>query len=235
MTLVWDRPRRKLNTDRIFFTAMSVAAGVVLFAGFAPSYFLRSAARAPLTLLYQVHGFLFTSWIILLAVQTAFIAARRTDIHRRIGWAGAVLASAVFITGIIVSIETLRRGGGGGDPRRFLSIPLGDILVFGGLVTAAILLRRNAAVHKRLMLLATISLLAAAFGRLLPQIHLAGRTNFFLCTVIAVAILALYDIASRNRVNPATLWGGLAVAGAKPALYAFSATPLWLAFANALN
>lgn len=235
MTLVWDRPARRPHADRTFFTAMSLAAAVVVMAGFSPSYFLRSPTLPPLAPLYQFHGLLFMSWILLFIGQNLLVAGGRTDLHRRLGISGAALAVAVFATGIIVSIETLRRGGGGGDPRRFMSIPLGDILVFGGLVTAAVALRRKTAAHKRLMLLATISLLAAAFGRLLPQLHLAGRVNFFLCTAAAVGVLVLYDIASRRRLHAATLWGGLAVAAFKPALFAFSATPAWLAFANALR
>jgi hypothetical protein len=235
MTLVWDRPARRPDSDRIFFTTMSLAAVGVVLAGFKPSYFLRSSTLPPLTGLYHFHGLLFTSWFILFIIQSALVAGRRTDLHRRLGIVGVILAAAVFITGVIVSIETLRRGGGGADPRRFLSIPLGDIIVFGGLVTAAILVRRNNGAHKRLMLLATISLLAAGFGRLLPQIHMQGLVNFFLCTGIAVAAVIAYDLLSRGRVHPATLSGGLAVAVFKPTLYVFSATPIWLAFANALR
>ncbi len=236
MTLVLDRPvRRRPASDRIFFTSMALAAALIVAAGFASSYFFRSTSLPPLTPLYEIHGLLFTSWIILFIIQSALVAGLRTDIHRRLGIAGAVLAVAVFTAGVVVSIETLRRGGGGGDPRRFFSIPLGDILVFGALAMAAVLLRRNTAAHKRLMLLATISLLAAAFGRILPQIHMQGLTNFFLCTAATVLVVAAYDLASSGRVHPATLSGGLAVAALKPALFVFSATPVWLAFAGALR
>jgi hypothetical protein len=50
-----------------------------------------------------------------------------------LGVAGAFLAAVVFVVGVAVSVETLRRNGGppGGDPRKFFAIPLGDIIVFG--------------------------------------------------------------------------------------------------------
>ena len=235
MTLAWDQPGRRIHSDRIFFTTMAIAAAGVVLAGFAPSYFFRTANLPPLTPLYQLHGFLFTTWIGLFIAQNGLIAAHRTNVHRRVGIAGAVLAALVFVTGTVVSIETLRRGGGGQNPQRFLSIPLGDIIAFGAVVTAGLLLRRNTAAHKRLMLLATISLLAAGFGRGLGQIHMAGMTTFFLCTATFVAVVVAYDLISRGRIHPATLWGGLIVAAFKPALYAFSATPMWMAFANALR
>lgn len=148
------------KTDRLFFTGMALASAVTLFFGFSPSYFLRSATRPELTPLYRLHGALFTAWIALLVAQTALVAGRRTDIHRTVGVAGAVLAAVVFIVGVTVSVETLRRNSPPGiDARFFFAIPLGDIIVFGALVTAAIVQRRWAETHKRLMLLATISLL----------------------------------------------------------------------------
>jgi hypothetical protein len=103
------------------------------------------------------------------------------------------------------------------------------------LVTAGVLLRRKTTAHKRLMLLATISLLAAGFGRGLAQLHMALGPLFFLCTGLFVGIVVVYDIASRGRIHPATVWGGLTVAVFKPLLFAFAATPLWIAFANALR
>src|SRR5262249_4566574 len=111
------------------------------------------------------------------AMQTALVAGRRTDIHRRLGVAGAILAAVVFVFGLAVSVETLRRNGGppGSDPRKFFAIPLGDIIVFGVLVGAAILQRHQRDAHKRLMLLATISFLTAAVGRFLRQLAIGGQ------------------------------------------------------------
>jgi hypothetical protein len=246
MTLVWDRPERQIHSDRIFFTSMAVVSAAVVLAGFAPTYYFRSGSLPPLTLLYQLHGFLFTTWIGLFIAQTGLVASRRTDIHRQLGIAGVVLAAAVFVTGVVVSIETLRRTSltppatdGRPTPQQFLAIPLGDIIAFGLLVTAGVLLRRNTAAHKRLMLLATISLLAAGFGRGLVQLHLIAGPIFFplffLCTAVFVGMVAVYDFASRGHIHPATVWGGLAVAAFKPALFAFAATPLWTAFASVLR
>jgi hypothetical protein len=243
MTLVWDQPGRRIHSDRIFFTTMAVVSAVIVLAGFAPTYYFRGGSLPPLTVLYQLHGFLFTSWIGLFIAQTGLVAGHRTDIHRRLGIAGATLAVAVFITGVMVSIETLRRtsltaavtADGRPTPQQFLAIPLGDIIAFGMLVTAGVLLRRKTSAHKRLMLLATISLLAAGIGRGLAQLHMVLGPLFFLCTALLVGIVVVYDLASRGRIHPATVWGGLTVAVFKPALFAFAATPVWVAFANALR
>ena len=83
------------KTDRLFFTGMALASALTLFFGFLPSYFHRSAELSSLTLLYQMHGAVFTAWIALLVAQTALVAAHRTDIHRTLGVAGSCLGGRV--------------------------------------------------------------------------------------------------------------------------------------------
>ncbi len=216
---------------------MAIASLLAVVVGFAPTYFVRSSTLPPLSAFYQLHGLVFMSWILLFITQTALVAAHRTKIYRRLGFAGAVLALGVFIVGVTVSIETLRRGGGTqfGEPREFLSIPLGDMIAFAVLVAAAVALRRRPDAHKRLMLLATISILTAAVARFLAQINVSGTAAMFLGTDLFVLALILYDFASRGHVHPASLWGGAMVVVFKPLLFAVSGTSAWLAFADTLR
>ena len=225
------------QTDRIFFGGMAWASLLTLLVGFAPTYFVRSSALPALSPFYHLHGALFTSWIVLFVVQTVLVARRRTDIHRRLGVAGAVLAFAVFVMGVAVAVETLRRGGGThiAEPVAFLAIPLGDVITFAILVAAAVAYRRRTDAHKRLMLLATISVLTAAVARGLAQVNAGGPMGLFLGTDIFVLALILYDYASRGQVHPASLWGGLLIIVFKPLLFAASSTSAWLAFANTLR
>jgi FtsH-binding integral membrane protein len=237
MSMTIERQSVRATADRVFFTSMALASALAVLLGFSPSYFLRSAELPALTLLYQAHGALFTAWICLLIVQTALVAGHRTDLHRRLGVAGAFLAAAVFIAGVTVSVETLTRDGGipGMDPRAFFALPLSDIFVFGTMVTVALVKRRQPDLHKRLMLLATISLLTAAVARFLVQLGLGGPIGLFLATDLFVLALVIYDVLARGRVHPATLWGGAAVVIFKPVFVAIGFTPPWLAFADLLR
>jgi hypothetical protein len=94
MSIAIGRPVIR-KTDRLFFSEMALASAVILFLGFLPSYFHRSAELPPLTPLYQLHGAVFTAWIVLLV-------AHRSDIHRPSGRfnnelrTGGVLAFAAF-------------------------------------------------------------------------------------------------------------------------------------------
>ena len=69
-----EKPR-----ERLFFGKMAIALGAVVFAGFAPTYYLRSSFGSPdLTLPLLIHGFASTTWMVLLVVQSLLIAANRT-------------------------------------------------------------------------------------------------------------------------------------------------------------
>jgi len=80
---------------------MSIAVVVTVFAGFAPTYYLRPRfTTTPLMPLLHLHGLVFTSWIALFLIQTTLVAAHRTDIHRRLGIAGGVIATLVVMVGV---------------------------------------------------------------------------------------------------------------------------------------
>src|SRR5579875_3324083 len=81
------------SIDHRFYLAMSVAVAITVFAGFAKSFYLRSYfQRPPLHLVTGIHGLLNTGWILLFVVQNALITTGRPALHRRLGWAGAVLS-----------------------------------------------------------------------------------------------------------------------------------------------
>jgi hypothetical protein len=226
------------RADRRFFTAMAIVAAITVFAGFAPTYFLKGAFGAPaLPLLVHVHGLLFTSWILLFVTQTSLVAVRRTDIHRRLGILGAVLASAMVVVGLMTAIAAARRGASpaGGPPAlQFLVIPFGDILVFASLIGTGLYFRRQPQIHKRLLLLATISLLTAAIARL-PHVLPAGPLAFFGLTDLFVVACLAYDLVVRGRIHPAFIWGGLLLVLSQPLRLLLAGTDAWLAFATWLT
>ena len=217
---------------------MAIAIVVTVFAGFSRTYYLKSYfGGAALSPLLHAHGLIFTSWLALFFTQTVLVAAHRTDVHRRLGLAGGVLAALVAAAGIVTAVVRAKQGAAppGFPPLAFLAIPLGDMLVFTSLVGAGFYFRRRADTHKRLMLLATIGILPAAIARLPFEFLKAGPPAFFALTDLFVAACVVYDLASRGRVHPATLWGGLVVVLSQPLRLMISDTSAWLAVANWLT
>jgi len=190
--------------DRRFFTGMAVAAALTVLAGFAPTYYLKGAFGAPaLSPLLHLHGLLFTCWILLFLVQVTLVAAKRTDIHRRLGVVGGVLAPLMVAVGLAAAIGSARRGftpPGGPPPLVFFVIPVTDLFVFSTMVGTALYFRRVSETHKRLMLLATIGLLTPAIARL-PNVAAMGPPLFFGLTDLFIVACLVYDRLTRGRVH----------------------------------
>ena len=226
--------------ERLFYTGMAVAFALTVFAGFARTYYLRPYFdQRPLIALLRLHGVVFTSWIVLLLTQTALVAARRTALHRRLGIAGAALAGLMVVVGVttaIIRAKVIEVPPGSPSPLAFLTIPLGDMLVFAILVGAGFYLRRRADAHKRLMLLATIAILPAAVARLpFDFIQQGGPLAFFGLSDLFIAPILLYDLLTRGRFQRATVIGGALIVVSHPLRLIVGNTQAWLAFADWLT
>src|SRR5687767_10425498 len=99
-------------SHRWFFGAMALALAATAFVGFAPTYYLLGLNDSPapaLTPRLHVHAGLSTAWIVMLILQTQLIATGRRDLHKVLGFAGAVIAAATVVTGIMVALASERR------------------------------------------------------------------------------------------------------------------------------
>jgi hypothetical protein len=210
-----DDPVARRRSDRMFFVGIAIAIGVTAVVAFSASLLKTNLASQLVSTWVKIHVLTFSSWILLFFTQTVLVASRRTDLHRRLGVAGAILAGLMIAVTIEVSIEAVRQGRAvltmqPFEALIFYTVPHVDIILFAILVTAALLFRGKPEIHKRLMLLATIALLDAVADRL-PVIWRGGRNAHFVVQDMFVAAGIIYDLLSRGRVNPAYIWGGLLI------------------------
>jgi hypothetical protein len=198
--------------DHIFFTGMAVVILVSVFVGFARSYYLAGMFNAALpNALVQVHGAVFSCWIVLLIAQTSLVGTGRVDVHRRLGLAGFGLALLVVVLGVLAATDSLGRhfveGEKGTRVRAFYTVTLSTMLAFSTLIYLAFRNRLNPAVHKRLVLIATIAILDAAFQRWpVPTAWWGERAAALMCTVPLLLSIMVYDWWSRGRVQRVTIW-----------------------------
>jgi hypothetical protein len=227
-----------LRRERRFFTGMAIAMAVVSFVGFAPSYYLKAQFGSPaLKPLVHVHGVAFTMWMLLLIVQSALIATGRVRLHRQLGIGGAVLAVAMVVLGAAVAYvrgKTVTPGMPHEAILGFLAIATTALVIFPALVGAAVYFRRNAGAHKRLMILATSVILAAAVHRLLMRLIAPDVSPpvFFGATDLFIVAIIVYDLISRGRVHAATVWGGLAIVVSQAGSGLLAGSKTWLTFAH---
>jgi hypothetical protein len=221
--------------ERYFYIGMSVAILITVFVGFSRTFYVRPYFFPErLMPLLVVHGIVFSAWIALFITQISLIASKRLRTHMQLGIAGGVLAVLMIIIGTVTAVVRAKGPSPvpGFDALTFLTIPLGDMLVFAILVGAAFYFRRKPDTHKRLMLLSTITLLPAAVARLpFDFIQQAGPLAFFGLADLFIVPILIYDIATRGRPHRATVLGSLLLIISHPLRIPIGTTQAWLTFA----
>jgi hypothetical protein len=226
-------PRNPAGQSRLFHTGMAVACLITAVIGFGPTYFFKPVHLSPpLSPLLHVHGMVFTSWLILLIVQSGLVRAHRTDLHMRLGILGALLAALVVVLGLAVARDAARRGASadGMTPLAFMIFPVGQILLFGGFVGAGLWNRRKPEIHRRLILLGSIAMLTPAISRMVDKRSVLAM---FL-TLGFVVVAMIHDWLSRRRVHPVYIVGGVILLISGPLRAAISNTAAWQSFARLL-
>jgi hypothetical protein len=196
--------------ERAFFGGMALLLCVIVFIGFSPTYFGAGMLRAPLpSPILHFHGAVFTLWMLLFLVQAVLISARRVAWHRSLGVAAFCLPPLMIVLGVIAAIDALGRKVSIGtlDPAVSLAIPLLGIASFTVVIFASWRTRRKPDTHKRLVLLATIGLVEAAFGRFpWAQMGMPPAAGAVTGLGILVLMVIAYDLVSLHRIHRSTLW-----------------------------
>lgn len=251
MTTMIDDGRvraRIASPARYFYVHMALACAFVAFLGFAPTYWLPLAHRSlSVSPVIHFHGFLFFTWTVFFAFQSWLAASGRVLRHRAVGLAGISLATAMVIFGFLVSVDVMKRAAllGQADAGiAFSIVPLSGVAFFAVTFGLAIAKVRQTEVHKRLMLLAGISLLDAAVARwfitfLAPAgppgpppvaVTIAPALVAYLLLVVAM----VHDRRANGRIHPAYIYGGIALVAVKLLNWPISMTPAWHSLAGGI-
>ncbi len=223
--------------DRRFYLFVTILTAAIVFAGFARTFFLNGFfAKLHLPSLFILHGVVFSSWLVLLVTQSTLVSAKQIRIHQKLGYASIAIVVSMFTLGWIMSVQAAQRGftpPGGPPPLSFLAFQIFHLILFSSLATAGFLLRDRPETHKRLMIVATVSILTPALARvfLLFNAHLI----IFKALGVQLAILLMcmaYDFFTRKRVHSAYIWGTLSFIAFVPLAIFGGGTSVWLALAH---
>jgi hypothetical protein len=218
----------KAHAKPFFFVALALVCLAFVFAGFAPSFYLRSSDRAPLSAVLLAHGALLSAWFLVAALQPILIARGKRALHRSVGAIAALLAIAVALSGLAAGADAMSRGVGiaGRDPQTFFFLSVSDALLFIALVTAAIVARNYADTHKRLMAIASISILFPALGRLATNLGFDGAMAAVPYVGLLAAVIG-YDVSVLKKVHPATAIAAAAALCKVIAYFPMGDSALW--------
>lgn len=213
------------NTERILYAVFGAFLFMLMLVGFQQFYLHGKAFPGhpifpPLKGLIIAHGVAMTCWMTLFLVQTLLIVSNNVRIHMAVGFFGIAVAVSVVVFGSWAAIATTRLEPElirvGLNRKQFMIVPLSDMLKFGTLVTIAVWNRHHPNIHRPMMLLATLTMISAATGRI-PFIHNIYASTvweqwlgaFFPKLVIGAAFLLVKTVFTRRFDR----WfaGGLAV------------------------
>jgi hypothetical protein len=148
------------------------------------------------------------------------------------GWIGMAMGGAIVVSGIAVGVFAARRD----LATTAQSWPYGqfvnnciEMAVFGLLVGAAILFRRQPETHKRLLVLATISALGPAwfrFRHFMPFVPNPVVTFSLVADSVLLVVIAR-DWLAFKRVHPVYLWAGGVMFAVHACELAFADTDVW--------
>ena len=214
--------------DRYFYFFLSLLVAGIVVAGFSRTVdrFLIHA-DPPRPVLLWIHGAAFSGWVVFFILQSALVRVRKVSVHRTLGWFGAVLGAMMVTLGSVIAVVMGRFDAlqlHQPDPA-FLSVPFYDMAAFGTLVGLAIVWRGKPEWHRRFLVLATCSLLDAAFGRF---DYLFNHSIFFVCVDAVMLLGVARDLLVDRRVNKVYLYGIPAlVVGQNLAIYLWRVAPGW--------
>ncbi|MDO9563776.1 MAG: hypothetical protein Q7J60_19335 [Bradyrhizobium sp.] len=251
MTILIDDKRAHVSATshaQYFYFYMALSCIAVAFLGFVPTYFVPMAAgKLPPMPAVHFHGLLFFIWTLYFAFQSWLAASGQVMRHRTTGMIGISLATAMVISGFQVSVHTMKRSAAIGmtdEGIAFAIVPLSGMLFFAVVFALAIAYVRQKEIHKRLMLLAGISLLDAAVARWFltflappgplgpPPVPVTIPPAFVASLLLVAAII--YDWRTRGRPHPVYVYGGIALLAVKLLNWPISGTAAWHSLAGGI-
>ena len=208
-TLAEPAPSAVRSDDR-FFLIMAFVMMALIFLGFSMQL---AAGRSTFARPWFVHAhaLVFMGWVVLYVLQNVWVSRGSMALHRTLGWIGVVWIAGMILLGTTVTVAMVQ----GGrvpfffTPLSFLVFDPMSVLTFAGLSWTAVALRRQTDWHRRLHYCGMATLLAPAFGRLLPVPFLIpyAYEAAFAPGLIFPLIGIVADWRRTGRVHPAWWWG----------------------------
>jgi len=194
--------------SKYFYFHMMCLCAAVAFLGFLPSYWTPMMTgtlhKAPVA---HIHGIVYFAWSLYIVFQSWLGATGQIMRHRAVGLIGVSLATAMVMLGVMAVMQFMaenvsRPGVGDG----IAAVALTNVGLFTVLVTWALINTRRPEWHKRLMVMAAISILGAPIARwFIVYLHMPPpRDAVADWIVVALALVPpLHDWRTRAKVHNA--------------------------------
>jgi hypothetical protein len=200
----------RARAPRRLYVGLALLAAAIAAVGFWPTYFgPLVAGAADRTAIVHLHAAVYVGWLAIFVTQTVLAATGRIAAHIKLGRFAIGYGMLVIAVGLVTAFARFAlgvRAGEAADAQAQLLGPLLDMLVFAPFFAAALYYRRTPELHKRLMIVATTSLLIAAAARM----QFLGELRVLLLHLIWMAPILLamaHDFWRQRLVHPVYVIG----------------------------
>jgi hypothetical protein len=215
-TIVISSADRKAS-ERKFYSRYALFLVFLVLLGFGPSFYLRAVVppypRPNPTLSPGVflHAGVFTLWMLAVVAQTQLIAARKHQVHMRLGTLTVLLALLMIPVMYLTAVWQVARANQPPftEPLTWTIVPLAVIIPFAALIAKGWANRRDVQAHKRYMISAAIvTVMGPAIARLpIAPPTIPGFTFMLLLGLALFVPLVLWDRKTLGHVHRATRFG----------------------------
>jgi hypothetical protein len=194
----------QLALRRYFYLAGSLLITVIVVYGFSHTidHSLLHPEKPPPLILY-VHAAMFSTWLLLLVVQSSLVRVQQVRLHRTLGYAGLALGAAMPVVAIATRVTVLhaasRAAAVGDDEIAFTTVTLNDMLCFGTAFALAMLWRKKPEHHRRLIYIASCCLTVAAFARMPESLVVPPWWYAYADALIVLGMLR--DLIAERRIH----------------------------------
>lgn len=218
-----------------FHLVLVLVMAAFVFGGFGMTYIgpTTMGTRPPDSPIVHLHGFAFFSWMVLLIVQSLLVNVRNVKLHRSLGMFGIAVGTFVVVMGIFITIAgaSTTQLQGSGAAVFYLSVVAPPS--FAVLFIMAIRAVKRVAVHRSLILIATIAILMPGINR----VYMTGiglqRVPFIETYLTMDGLLALVlwkEWKTLGAVSRATWIGAAIVVVPQLLIFPISSQPWWSQF-----
>ncbi len=209
---------RRTRTRASFFFVAHVSLLAVVLVGFSPTFYLRSFFDVPaIPRVLYVHGAVLTLWFLFAVLQGWLIRTQRLRLHRQVGYVAAGYAALVVILGLVANAQLASEIKSAAEPENIIYWGnLFTLVTFATFVSLAVVFRKKPDAHRRLTLLASISIVGPALARFPMWPMFAGGVdsarNYGIGGLLLLfASMIVYDVIVRRRPHPASWIGAVAI------------------------
>jgi hypothetical protein len=153
-----------------------------------------------------IHGIAIMAWFVLFFVQALLISVRNRKLHMKLGWSVLVIGATIAVTGSLVAIRSVQKTPPGFiffgmEYHRFLLVMLTEIAMFTAFVAVGVLARKRPKIHRPMMLMAGMTLIAGALVRIpfFRMVFGVGSPVSFFAPVFILGALLLLLRCFMNR------------------------------------